>query len=61
VIVTGVVVVTCAHPADAGIVYVTVYVPAVLRSGRIAPVGPSMDRPAVDEKIPPGVPDNVTA
>jgi hypothetical protein len=41
-------------------VYVTVYVPAVLRSGLIAPVVGLMLRPAVDENVPPVVPVKVT-
>ena len=38
VMVTDVVAVTAAHPPEAAIVYVTVYVPAVLVLGVIAPV-----------------------
>jgi hypothetical protein len=57
--VTDVVAITGAQPADAGIVYVTVYVPAVLRSGRISPLKEFMLKPAVDENVPP-VPLSVT-
>jgi hypothetical protein len=60
VIVTDVFAITCKQPADAGMVYVTVYVPAVLRSGLIAPVVGLMLRPAVDENVPPVVPVKVT-
>jgi hypothetical protein len=38
VIVTDVVAVTALQPPDAGVLYVTVYVPAVLNDGVIAPV-----------------------
>ena len=43
--VTVVVVVTELHPPDAGIVYVTVYIPWGLREGIIAPVDALMDKP----------------
>ena len=56
VIVTVVVVVTTAQPADAAIVYVTVYVPAVLVLGVIAPVLALMLKPVVEEYVPPVVP-----
>ena len=46
VIVTGVVAVTIPHPLAAAIVYVTVYAPAVLVDGVIAPVTPSIVSPA---------------
>jgi hypothetical protein len=46
--VTEVVTGTAAHPPDAGIVYVTVYVPAVLDDGVIAPVAPFIVNPAVE-------------
>jgi hypothetical protein len=49
------------QPPEADTVYVTVYVPAVLRSGRIAPVEALMDSPPVEENVPPVVPDNDTA
>ena len=60
VIVTVVVVVTTAQPADAAIVYVTVYVPAVLVLGVIAPVLALMLKPVVEEYVPPVVPILVT-
>jgi len=63
VIVTDVVTGIAEHPPDAGIVYVTVYVPAVLELGVIAPVPGSMDNPAGALKVPPvyaPVPLNVT-
>jgi hypothetical protein len=41
------------QPPDAGTVYVTVYPPAVLKSGRIAPVLALMLRPAGAENVPP--------
>jgi hypothetical protein len=44
--VTGAVAVTTAHPPAAAIVYVTVYVPAVLVDGFIAPVAASIVSPA---------------
>ena len=62
VIVTLVVVVTWGHPAAAAIVYVTVYVPAVLVLGVIAPVLASIVNPAGDALyVPPAVPVRVTA
>ena len=39
---------TAAHPPAAAIVYVTVYVPAALVLGVIAPVEASMVNPAVE-------------
>ena len=54
--VTLAVVLTAEQPAEAAIVYVTVYVPAVLVLGVIAPVLASMLRPVVDEYVPPVVP-----
>ena len=49
------------HPFDAGIVYVTVYVPAVDADGVIAPVELFMDKPAgVDVYTPPILPVLVT-
>jgi hypothetical protein len=45
---TDVVVVTAAQPPEAAIVYVTVYVPAVLAEGVIAPVVAFKDRPAAE-------------
>lgn len=61
VIVTGAVVENCAHPPAAAMVYVTVYVPAVLKFGVMAPVEELIERPAVDEYVPPVVPVKVTA
>ena len=49
VIVTLVVVVNAAQPPDAPTVYVTVYVPAVLVLGVIAPVLELILNPVVDE------------
>ena len=43
------VVLTAEHPPAAAIVYVTVYVPAVLVLGVTAPVLASMLKPAVEE------------
>ncbi len=43
------VVLTAEQPPDAAIVYVTVYVPAVLVLGVIAPVLALMLKPAVEE------------
>ena len=48
VIVTLAVVLTAAQPADAAIVYVTVYVPAVLVLGVTAPVFTLMLKPVVE-------------
>jgi hypothetical protein len=56
--------VTAAHDAPAGMVYVTVYVPAVLSEGLMAPVEAFRLRPAGEEvyvppvKVP--VPDKFT-
>jgi hypothetical protein len=60
VMVTDVVVLYAAQPPAAATVYVTVYVPAVLVDGVIAPVEALIDNPAVDENVPPVVPVNVT-
>jgi hypothetical protein len=60
VIVMFVVVVYCEHPADAAIVYVTVYVPAVLAPRFTSPVEEFIDNPAVEVKVPPAVPVLVT-
>jgi len=49
VIVTLAVVLTAAQPTAAAIVYVTVYVPAVLVLGMIAPVLGSMLKPVAEE------------
>jgi len=46
VITTVAVAVTVPHPPDAGTVYVTVYVPAVLEEGVIAPVEALIVKPA---------------
>jgi len=60
--VTEVVAVTWGQPPAAAIVYVTVYVPAVLELGVIAPVEELILNPAGDaENVPPFVPVNVTA
>ena len=56
VIVTVVVFITAAQPPEAAIVYVTVYVPAVLVLGVTAPVLGSMLKPVVEEYVPPVVP-----
>ena len=48
VIVTEQVAVAAEQPPAAGILYVTVYVPAVLVDGVMAPVEPSIVRPAVE-------------
>ena len=61
VTVTEAVVVNAAQPPPAAIVYVTVYVAGVLVLGVMAPVAPSIVRPAVDVKAPPDVPVKVTA
>jgi len=53
VIVTVVVTDTMEHPPEAGIVYVTVYVPAVLVDGVMAPVDELIVNPTVDVKVPP--------
>ena len=60
VIVTVVVVVTTAQPADAAIVYVTVQVPDVLVLGVIDPVLELILKPVVEEYVPPVVPVCVT-
>ena len=49
VTVTDVVVENTAHPPAAAMVYVTVYIPAVLVDGVIAPVEASIVNPAVEE------------
>ncbi len=60
VMVTDVVVVNPAHPPVGVIVYVTVYVPAVLVPGLIAPVAPLSVKPAVEVNVPPVDPVMVT-
>ncbi len=61
VIVTLAVVLTAAQGPVAAIVYVTVYVPAVLVLGVIAPVLALMLKPDVEEYVPPVVPLWLTA
>ncbi len=61
VIVTLAVVLTAEQGPDAAIVYVTVYVPAVLVLGMIAPVFGSILKPVVEEYVPPVVPVWLTA
>ncbi len=56
VMLTLAVVLTAEQPPAAAIVYVTVYVPAVLVLGMIAPVLALMLKPAVEEYVPPVVP-----
>ncbi len=56
VIVTVVVFITAEQPPAAAIVYVTVYVPAVLVLGVITPVLALILKPAVEEYVPPVVP-----
>jgi NADH:ubiquinone oxidoreductase subunit 6 (subunit J) len=56
VMLTLAVVLTAAQPPAAAIVYVTVYVPAVLVLGVIAPVLASMLKPVAEEYVPPIVP-----
>ena len=56
VIITLAVVVTAEHVPAAAIVYVTIYVPAVLVLGMIAPVLALMLKPVVEEYVPPVVP-----
>ncbi len=56
VIVTLYVATTAEQPPVAAIVYVTVYVPAVLVLGVIAPVLGSMLKPVIEEYVPPVVP-----
>ena len=52
-IVTLVVMFEEGQAPDAGIVYVTVYVPGVLKLGLIAPFDVLMDKPEVEEYVPP--------
>ena len=47
--ITVLVFITAAQPPEAAIVYVTVYVPAVLVLGVIAPVLASILKPVVEE------------
>jgi hypothetical protein len=61
VIVTFDVVENAAHPPDAVILYVTVYVPGVLADGVMAPVEALMTNPAGALKTPPVVPVRETA
>ena len=61
VIVTLAVVLTAEQGPEAAIVYVTVYVPAVLVLGIIAPVLALMLKPVVEEYVPPVVPVWLTA
>ncbi len=56
VMLTLAVVLTAAQPPAAAIVYVTVYVPAVLVLGVMAPVLGSILKPVVEEYVPPVVP-----
>ena len=56
VIVTLAVVLTAEQGPVAAMVYVTVYVPAVLVLGVIAPVLALMIKPVVEEYVPPVVP-----
>jgi len=56
VMLTLAVVLTAAQPPAAAIMYVTVYVPAVLVLGVIAPVLASMLKPVAEEYVPPIVP-----
>ena len=56
VMLTLAVVLTAAQPPAAAIVYVTVYVPAVLVLGVISPVLAFMLKPVVEEYVPPVVP-----
>jgi len=54
VIVTDVVTGTAAHPPEAGMVYVTMYVPGVLVLGVMDPVTASIVKPAgAAVKVPP--------
>jgi hypothetical protein len=53
VIVTATVAVTAEQPPVAGVVYVTVYVPAVLVLGVIAPVLELIVKPEVELYVPP--------
>ena len=50
------VVLTAVQPPAAAIVYVTVYVPAVLVLGVISPVLALILKPVVEEYVPPVVP-----
>ena len=59
-IVTLAVELTAEQPPTAASVYVTVYVPAVLVLGVIAPVLALMLKPVVEEYVPPVVPVWVT-
>ena len=52
-IVTATVAVTAEQPPLDGVVYVTVYVPAVLVLGVIAPVLASILKPEVELYVPP--------
>ena len=56
VIITLAVVVTAEQVPAAAIVYVTIYVPAVLVLGMIAPVLELILKPVVEEYVPPVVP-----
>jgi len=56
VMLTLAVVLTAVQPPAAAIVYVTVYVPAVLVLGVISPVLAFMLKPVVEEYVPPVVP-----
>ena len=60
VIVTLAVVLTAEQGPEAAIVYVTVYVPAVLVLGMMAPVLALMLKPVVEEYVPPVGPVCVT-
>ena len=60
VIVTLAVVLTAEQPPEATIVYVTVYVPASLVLGVIAPVLALIVKPDVEEYVPLAVPTRVT-
>ena len=57
---TDVVVVTTVQPPIPAIVYVTVYVPAVLVLGVMAPVLALIIKPVVEEYVPVVVPVRVT-
>ena len=56
VMLTLAVALTAEQPPAAAIVYVTVYVPAVLVLGVIAPVLALILKPVVEEYVPPVVP-----
>ena len=60
VMVTLAVVLTAEQPSSAAIVQLTVYVPAVLVLGMIAPVLALILKPAAEEYVPPVVPVRVT-